>query len=393
MTRRVSVFGATGSVGTRMLDLIATRPHDFRVVALTADRNVEKLAELARKHQPECVVLADPERLPELRDALADCDVEIAGGAAALVEAAARPADFITAAIVGTAGLASTLEAAKQGGTLALANKESLVIAGDLLMETAAHHGTNILPADSEHNAVFQILAQIERAHVEKVVLTASGGPFYGRPTHELAAVSPREAAAHPNWSMGAKISIDSATLMNKGLELIEAKHLFGLEAARLDALIHPQSVVHALVHCRDGSVLAQQSNPDMRIPLAHCLAWPDRMESGVAPLDLAAIGTLTFAEADRDRFPCLALAEAAMQAGGVAPVALNAANEAAVAAFLAGEIGFLSIASVAEAGLNHALAHPMAAFDAVEDILAYDGEIRALCAEFIGAPQTALSS
>ncbi|WCT75423.1 1-deoxy-D-xylulose-5-phosphate reductoisomerase [Sphingomonas naphthae] len=345
--RSVTILGATGSIGTSTLDLIERHPDLYRVVALTAARDAEGLAAAARRTRAAHVAIADPAKLGEVRALLAGTTTTVAAGLDAIVEAAAMEADWTMAAIVGTAGLRPVLAALKRGRTVALANKESLVSAGALMMAAARATGATLLPVDSEHNAIFQCYPHDAPERVRRIILTASGGPFRGRSRAEMMSVTPAQAVRHPNWSMGAKISVDSATLMNKGLELIEAHHLFPVGADRLDVLVHPQSVVHSMVEYVDGSVLAQMGTPDMRTPIAHTLAWPDRMATPCAPLDLAKVGRLDFEEPDLSAFPALALAKAALAAGGARPAVLNAANEIAVAAFLDGRIGFLAIADM----------------------------------------------
>ena len=359
MTRRVAVLGATGSIGGNTLDVIARHPERFRATVLTAHRQVEALAELCIRHRPQLAVIADPALEAELARRLAGAGVrcEVASGHAALTAAAAGElCDTVVAAIVGAAGLDSTLAAARAGKHLLLANKESIVMAGPLLLEAVAAGGGALVPVDSEHNAIFQCLPggrpDLRASGVRRLILTASGGPFRGRTRAELAHITPEQACKHPNWVMGRKISVDSATLMNKGLEVIEAHHLFGAPAEAIDVLVHPQSLVHSLVEYVDGSVLAQLGNPDMRTAIAHALAWPERVEAGVAPLNLAACAPLQFEPPDLATFRCLALAFHALRAGGDAPAVLNAANEVAVDAFLAGTLPFLSIADVVEAVL-----------------------------------------
>ncbi|MBW8783815.1 MAG: 1-deoxy-D-xylulose-5-phosphate reductoisomerase [Novosphingobium sp.] len=347
--RSLSILGATGSIGASTLDLIRRERERWRVVALTANGNVGDLADLAGEFGAELAVVADERSLPELRERLAGSGVEAAGGAQALVEAAARAADLTIAAIVGCAGLAPTMAAIEQGGVVGLANKEALVSAGDVMTAAVARHGATLLPVDSEHNAIFQCLAGNDLAQVRSITLTASGGPFRDWSAEQLAAATPAQAVRHPNWDMGAKISVDSATMMNKGLELIEAWHLFPIPLADLRILVHPQSVIHSMVEYRDGSTLAQLGPSDMRVPIAATLAWPARMDTPCAPLDLAAIGELTFRATDEQRFPATRLARAAAEAGGAAPAVLNAANEVAVAAFLAGQIGFTRIPAMVE--------------------------------------------
>ncbi|MFV1920461.1 1-deoxy-D-xylulose-5-phosphate reductoisomerase [Sphingomonas sp. MJ1 (PH-R8)] len=379
MVKRVSILGATGSIGTSTLDLIVRAPDQFEVLALTANRDVKKLAEAAIRTRARRAVVADPECLDALRDALAGSDTEAAAGPDAVAEAAAMGADWTMAAIVGTAGLRPVMAALQTGATVALANKEALVSAGAVATAAARAHGATLLPVDSEHNAVFQCFDFAAPERVRRIVLTASGGPFRETSLEAMRAITPAQAVAHPNWSMGAKISVDSATMMNKGLELIEAFHLFPVSAEQLDVIVHRQSVVHSMVEYVDGSVLAQMGTPDMRTPIAHTLAWPDRMATPCAPLDLAAIGRLDFEPADPVRFPALALARAALQAGGARPAILNAANEVAVAAFLAGKIGFLEIAAIVADTLERYDPEAPATLDAV---LAVDGEARRLAGE-----------
>ena len=375
--RRLAIFGATGTIGDNALDLVARHPQRFSVSVLTAHSNVEKLAALAKQFQPDVLVIGDEAGRSRLVESLPAFTGEIMVGEEGLLAAAAHEVDVTVLGIVGFAGLKPALASAARGGILALANKEALVAAGPLLMQIAADNGCQILPVDSEHNAIYQLLQDGRVSDtVDKIVLTASGGPFRTLSKAEMATVTPQQAVAHPNWDMGAKISVDSATLMNKGLELIEARYLFDVAPQRLDVLVHPQSIVHGLVYFNDGSVLAQKGSPDMRVPLAYCMAYPDRIATGVPPLDLAAQGRLDFEAADRDRFPCLALAEAAMQAGGARPTVLNAANEIAVAAFLAGRIGFAAIAEIVEAVLQ---ADFDTAADTVEAIFAADEKARQL--------------
>ena len=345
--RTISILGATGSVGCSTLDLIERDPAAFEIVALTAHRDVAKLADAARRTRAQIAVIADPELLAPLRAALAGSGVEAAAGPAALVEAARRGADWTMAAIVGCAGLEPVMAALTCGGTVALANKEALVSAGDVMTRAARAHHATILPVDSEHNAIFQCFPHHAPEQVRRILLTASGGPFRDWTREDMRRVTPEAAVKHPNWSMGAKISVDSATLMNKGLELIEADHLFPVGAGKFEILVHPQSVVHSLVEYVDGSVLAQLGTPDMRTPIAHALAYPARMATPCAPLDLAQLGRLDFSAPDGERFPALGLARAALMAGGARPAVLNAANEVAVAAFIARRIAFLDIAAI----------------------------------------------
>lgn len=381
--RRVSVLGATGSIGCNTLDLVGRAPEAFRVVALTAQRNVSQLAQQARRLGAAFAVIGDPALYGELKAALAGSGVEAAAGPEALVEAAARPADWVMAGIVGAAGLAPTLAAIRRGGVVALANKECLVCAGELVIQEARRSGATLLPVDSEHNAIFQVFDFARPEAVEKVILTASGGPFLNLDAAAMARVTPAQAVQHPNWEMGAKISVDSATMMNKGLELIEARWLFPLRPDQLEVIIHPQSVVHSLVAYVDGSVLAQLGAPDMRTPIAYTLAWPERMPTPAARLDLARLAQLTFQQPDLERFPALRLAREALVVGGATPPALNAANEAAVEAFLAGRIGFLDIARVVEETL---LRTPMQAASGLDDVLAVDAEARRVADELMGA-------
>jgi 1-deoxy-D-xylulose-5-phosphate reductoisomerase len=357
--RNIAVLGATGSIGGNTLDVIARHPERFRATVLTAHRQVEALVALCAQHRPELAVIADPALEADLSRRLAAAGVrcEVASGHAALTAAAAgNLCDTVVAAIVGAAGLESTLAAARAGKRLLLANKESIVMAGPLLLEAVAAGGGALIPVDSEHNAIFQCLPggrpDLHRSGVRRLILTASGGPFRGRTRAELADITPDQACKHPNWVMGRKISVDSATLMNKGLEVIEAHHLFGAPAEAIDVVVHPQSLVHSMVEYVDGSVLAQLGNPDMRTAIAHALAWPERVESGVPSLDLSACAPLQFEPPDLVTFRCLALAFQALRAGGDAPAVLNAANEVAVEAFLAGALPFLSIADVVEAVL-----------------------------------------
>jgi 1-deoxy-D-xylulose-5-phosphate reductoisomerase len=389
--RRVTILGATGSIGRSTLALLAEHPARFQVEALTAHRNVAALAAAARAVGARHAVIADAGLHGELAAALAGTGTEPAAGATALVEAAQRPADWVMAGIVGAAGLAPTLAALERGATVALANKEALVCAGTLVLAAARRGGATLLPVDSEHNAIFQALACGRPEAVERITLTASGGPFWAMERAAMAAVTPAQAVAHPRWSMGAKISVDSATMMNKGLEVIEAHHLFGLPEPKIEVLVHPQSVVHGMVAFRDGSILAQLGPTDMRVPIAHALAWPDRLTTGLERLDLARLGRLDFLAPDPERFPALGLARAALRAGGGAPTVLNAANEVAVAAFLAGRIGFLDIARMVAEVLE---AHPAIAPAGLADILALDHEARArasaVVARSAGAPSLA---
>ena len=342
----LAIFGATGSIGATTLDVVSRHPGRYRVFALTANGSAEQLAELCRRHRPRYAVLSGVQENRELIDRFACVGVQLLFGPRALEQVAADPeTETVMAAIVGAAGLASTLSAVRAGKRVLLANKEALVMAGPLVMRTARESGAQILPVDSEHNAVFQCF--FEKKFIRKITLTASGGPFRAMPVENLAAITPDEACAHPNWVMGRKISVDSATMMNKGLEVIEARWLFDLAPERIEVLIHPQSIVHSLVEYADGSVIAQLSNPDMRVPIAHALGYPERIESGARPLDLTALKSLSFERPDERRFPCLALAYRALRTGGTAPAVLNAANEVAVESFLAGRLPFTDIAVV----------------------------------------------
>ncbi|SEQ87197.1 1-deoxy-D-xylulose-5-phosphate reductoisomerase [Sphingobium sp. YR768] len=372
--KRVSIFGATGSVGLSTLDLVRRDPDAYRVVALTANSDVDSLATQARETGAQVAVIAQAHLYGALKDALAGSGIEAMAGEASLVEAASLDVDWTMAAIVGCAGLRPTMAALKTGRTVALANKESLVSAGGLMMQAAQASGATLLPVDSEHNAIFQCLVGSSLDDVARITLTASGGPFRTRSRAEMADITPAQAVAHPNWSMGAKISVDSATMMNKGLELIEAAHLFPVGLDRIEILVHPQSVIHSMVEYRDRSTLAQLGSPDMRIPIAHALAWPQRIATPCQPLDLARIGRLDFEAPDPDRFPALRLARAAAAQGGATPAILNAANEVAVAAFLAGRIGFLDIAMIVEDVLERYGAPTPGAID---DVLAADAEAR----------------
>jgi 1-deoxy-D-xylulose-5-phosphate reductoisomerase len=372
--RRVTILGSTGSVGTNTLDLIARNRAAYVVEALTANGNVDLLAAQAKRVGAKLAVVANEARYADLKAALSGTGIEAAAGAAAVVEAASRPADWVMAAIVGAAGLAPTLAAVRRGAVVALANKETLVCAGALMTNEVRRSGATLLPVDSEHNAIFQVIDFAQLSAIDRIVLTASGGPFRQSTREAMATATPEQAVAHPNWSMGAKISVDSATMMNKGLELIEAFYLFGLPTERIEVLVHPQSIVHSLVAYVDGSVLAQLGQADMRTPIAYTLAWPARMATPVKRLDLAEIGSLTFERPDEVRFPALRLAREALAAGGAAPTVLSAANEVAVAAFLDRRIGFLDIASVVERTLQRVAAPQI---DALETVWAIDREAR----------------
>jgi 1-deoxy-D-xylulose-5-phosphate reductoisomerase len=347
LPRKVSVLGSTGSVGESTLDLFERAGVELEVTALVAGRNADRLADQALRWRPQIAVVQDEAQLPRLRERLAGSGVEAAAGSAAVVEAASREAQWVMSAIVGFAGLAPTLAAARAGAIVALANKESLICAGPELLRTAKQAGGSVIPVDSEHSAIFQVFEAENRDLVHRLLLTASGGPFRTWSRDQMARATPEQALAHPNWNMGAKISVDSATMMNKGLEVIEAAYLFAMPPERVEVLIHPQSIVHSLVEYADGSTLAQLGPPDMRAPIACAFAWPDRLAWPAERLDLARIGQLTFERPDPARFPALDIAKAALSSGGMAPAAMNAADEIAVAAFLQRQIGFLDIARV----------------------------------------------
>lgn len=382
---RVVVLGATGSIGQSLADIVARNPERFEIVALVANRNAQGLADMARRLNAGRAVLNDPAHYGKLKSLLEGSGILAGAGEAAVMEAVDQPADIVVGAIVGAAGLKPTLAAIKPGRRIALANKECLVCAGDLFMDRVRRAGAELLPVDSEHNAIFQVFENGHADQVEKVILTASGGPFRTWSRSEMAGVKPQQALKHPNWDMGARITIDSATLMNKGFEVIEASHLFPVDNNQLEVLVHPQSAVHGLVQYKDGSLLAQLGSPDMRTPIAHCLAYPARMDVPVKRLDLAALGTLTFEAPDLLRFPALRLALEAMDRGGMAPAALNAADEVAVEAFLAGRIGFLEIPEAIEAALSRLEASGLlGASDDTDEILALDSEARAKTGEWI---------
>jgi 1-deoxy-D-xylulose-5-phosphate reductoisomerase len=390
--RRVTILGATGSVGVSTVDLIKREPNRFRVEAISARRNAVALAKIAREVGAQFAVVADPAAYKDLKDALAGSGIAAGAGENALIEAAQRPADWVMAAISGSVGLKPTMAAIERGATVALANKECLVCAGALFMRRAASTGATVLPVDSEHNAIFQALGAGPREDVRRVILTASGGPFRTWTREAIGKATPEQALRHPNWSMGPKITVDSATLMNKGLEVIEAYHLFALKLDEIDVLVHPQSVVHGLVEFRDGSVVAQLGSPDMRIPIAHCLAWPRRMDGPAARLDLAQIRELTFEAPDYDRFPALALARRALEMGGAAPTVLNAADEVAVGEFIAGRIGFLGITALVEATLDEAAAQGLLAEPTgIDAAIAVDHIARSIAVALL--PEIALKS
>jgi len=383
--RGITILGATGSIGASTLDLIKREPGRYRVESISARRNAAALGKIAREVGARHAVVADHAAYRELKDALSGSRIEAAAGEEALVEAAQRPADWVMAAISGSVGLKPTLAAVERGATVALANKECLVCAGGLFMRRAATTGATVLPVDSEHNAVFQALGAGNRADVKRAILTASGGPFRTWSKEAIEAATPEQALRHPNWVMGQKVTIDSATLMNKGLEIIEAHHLFSLKSEEIDVLVHPQSVVHGLVEFRDGSVVAQLGSPDMRIPIAHCLAWPRRIDGPAARLDLAALRELTFEAPDLERFPALAIARRAMEAGGSAPTVLNAADEVAVNEFIAGRIPFPAIAALVEATLDVAAGRGLLGEPAgIDAALAVDHLARSLARDLL---------
>lgn len=384
--RRVSVFGSTGSIGVNTLDLIGRRPEAFEVVALSGGRNVELLAQQARQFGAELAVTAHEDCLPALRAALAGTKTEVAAGTAALIEAGHRPADWVMSAIVGAAGLAPGFAALRQGTTLALANKESLVTAGPLLLAEAARHGARILPVDSEHSAVFQALVGEEMAAVERVIITASGGAFRDWPLEKLAEATVAQASTHPNWAMGQRITIDSASMFNKAMELIETKEYFGVPPEQIEVLVHPESLVHAMVGFKDGALMAHLGAPDMRHAIGYALNWPEREHLPVARLDLAKIGALTFRAPDEIRFPALRLAREVMAAGGHAGAVFNAVKEAALDAFIAGQIGFLDMARLVEAVLSEMSARQGFANppESLDSVLATDAAARALARTLI---------
>ena len=374
MRRKIAILGATGSIGKSTLDLVERSPERFDVAAVTAATNVEALARIARQTNAKLAVVADETRFMELQELLVGSGCRAAAAEAGLIEAATGEAELVIAAIVGCAGLRPVMAAVEAGRTVALANKEALVTAGTLMIDAAVRSGATLLPVDSEHNAIFQCLAGSRREDVAKIILTASGGPFRTASAEAIGAATPAQAVAHPNWSMGAKISVDSATLMNKGLELIEAHYLFGLPSDRIDIVIHPQSVIHSMVEFIDGSVIAQLGSPDMRIPIAYALAWPERIKTPAQRLDLATIGRLDFELPDLERFPALKLAREAHEAGGAAPIVLNAANEIAVASFLAGHIRFTDIVRIVGEMLHQ---NDFAAPTSIDDVLMIDRTTR----------------
>jgi 1-deoxy-D-xylulose-5-phosphate reductoisomerase len=387
--RSITVLGATGSIGDSTMDLLRATPERYQVEALTANSNVEGVVKLAKEFNARFVAVADESKLGELRAALAGTGIASGAGDGAIVEAAQRPADWLMAAVSGAAGLKPALAAVDRGATVALANKECLVCAGDFFMERAAKAGACILPADSEHNALFQALASGSREELTRVIITASGGPFRTWAAADIEQATLAQALKHPNWSMGQKITIDSASMMNKGLEVIEASYLFALSPDEIDVLVHPQSIVHGMVEFRDYSVMAQLGSPDMRTPIAHCLGWPDRISGRAAPLDLAKIGTLTFEAPDYARFPGLKLAYDALRTGSGATTVYNASNEIAVAAFIAQKIKFGAIARLVEATMNEWVrAGNLAPLSSADDAIAVDHKARKLAATLL--PQIA---
>lgn len=387
--RSVSVLGATGSIGDSTMDLLRASPERYRVEALTANTNVEDLVKLATEFRARFVAVADASKLGELRAALAGTGIESGGGDSAIIEAAERPADWLMAAVSGAAGLKPALAAVDRGATIALANKECLVCAGDFFMQRAAKAGACILPADSEHNALFQALGSGNREELTRVIITASGGPFRTWAAADIEQATLAQALKHPNWSMGQKITIDSASMMNKGLEVIEASYLFALSPDEIDVLVHPQSIIHGMVEFTDRSVMAQLGSPDMRTPIAHCLGWPDRIVGRAAPLDLAKIGSLTFEAPDYARFPGLKLAYDALRTGNGATTVYNAANEVAVAAFIAQKIRFGAIARLVEATMNEWVrAGNLAPLSSADDAIAVDHKARKIAATLL--PQIA---
>ena len=374
--RWITILGSTGSVGCNTVDVVERHPNEYRVDGLTAQSNVDRLIEQALKLKPRFVAIGDEQHYGKLKDALAGSGIAVGAGRSAVIEAAARPSDWVMSSIVGAAGLEPTLAAVRRGAMIGLANKETLVCAGALMMRELTEHGAVMLPVDSEHSAIFQVFDFDKIDAIEKIILTASGGPFRTKSVAEMKAATPAQAVAHPNWSMGAKISVDSATMMNKGLELIEAHHLFRMPEEKIDILVHPQSVIHSMVAYNDGSVLAQLGTPDMRTPIAYALGWPKRIEAPSARLDFAKVAQLTFEAPDPVRFPALRIAREVLKIGGTAPAILNAANEVAVAAFLGGRIGFMDIAALSESVLE---VLPKGDLGSIDDVIAADAEARRL--------------
>ena len=379
--KSVTILGSTGSIGKSTVDIIRRHPDDYRVVALTGNKNIALLAEQAKQLNAEVAVTADKNNYAALKDALSGSSIRVEAGDDAVKAAAGLDADWTMSSIVGAAGLIPTMEAVKRGKTLALANKETLVCAGEIVMRAIKETKTVLVPVDSEHSAIFQTLEERHRAAVDRILLTASGGPFREKDTAFMAQVTPEQAVAHPNWSMGAKISVDSATMMNKGLEIIEAYHLFGFGTDRIEVLVHPQSIVHSAVAYIDGSVLAHLGMPDMRTPIAYALAYPDRMESPTKPLDLTVLSGLTFSHPDEEKFPALRVAKAALNKGQTATAVMNAANEVAVGAFLNRKIGFLDIVKTVEAVLDKM---SLPAVRTIEDVIAVDAQAREQAAAVI---------
>ena len=379
--RSVTILGSTGSIGGNTIDLLQRYPNSFSVVALTANRNIDLLAEQARQSGAKLAVTADPRLYNDLKEALSGSNIRAAAGPEAVEEAASMAADFVMAGIVGAAGLGPTLAAVKRGAIVGLANKECLVCAGNLRLGEVARAGATLLPVDSEHNAIFQVFDFERDSGVSKIILTASGGPFRASDMDTMVKATPEMAVAHPNWNMGAKISVDSATMMNKGLEMIEAFHLFPVAAKQIDVLVHPQSVIHSMVEYIDGSVLAQLGSPDMRTPIAYSLAWPERISAPTPKLDLAEMGTLTFEKPDLERFPCLRLAQHALKEGATAAIVLNAANEVAVNGFLQKNIGFMDIPRIVESCLERTQSEPVTG---IERVIEIDAGTRTIAAEII---------
>ena len=379
--RSITILGSTGSVGCNTVELIENNPSDYVVEALTANRNVTLLIEQSLRLKPNTAVLADPDGYHALKEGLAGTGIEAAAGPEALIEAAHRPADWVMASIVGAAGLKPTLTAVRRGATIGLANKECLVSAGDLFVKEVEIHGATLLPVDSEHSAIFQVFDFDNADRVHRIILTASGGPFRNSSLDEMAKMTPEQAVAHPNWDMGAKISVDSATMINKGLELIEAFHLFPVSGDQIEILVHPQSIIHSMVDYVDGSVLAQLGTTAMRTPIAYALAWPKRMAAHAPRLELGEIATLTFENPDMDRFPALRLARQALNSGGTAPTVLNAANEVAVRHFLEKNIGFLDIVRIVEETL---IAAPDGRLDNLDDVAEADAEARRIAEDLV---------
>jgi len=379
--RSITILGSTGSVGCNTVELIENNPGDYVVEALTANRNVTLLIEQSLRLKPNTAVLADPDGYHALKEGLAGTGIEAAAGPEALIEAAHRPANWVMASIVGAAGLKPTLAAVRRGATIGLANKECLVSAGDLFVKEVEIHGATLLPVDSEHSAIFQVFDFDNADRVHRIILTASGGPFRNSSLDEMAKITPEQAVAHPNWDMGAKISVDSATMINKGLELIEAFHLFPVSGDQIEILVHPQSIIHSMVDYVDGSVLAQLGTPDMRTPIAYALAWPKRMAAHAPRLELGEIATLTFENPDMDRFPALRLGRQAMNSGGAAPTVLNAANEVAVRHFLDKNIGFLDIVRIVEETL---IVAPVGRLDNLDDVAEADAEARRIAEDLV---------